>query len=329
MKISELLIAQMQACRLCPRRCGADRLHGRSGFCGGDDGPGIAAIAVHRGEEPVLSGGRGICNVFFSGCNLRCLYCQNSQISRFDGESPRKFPSLDAAVDRISEILAGGVARLGFVSPSHMAGRMAMIVEALRARGAKPVVVYNSGGYDSVETLRRLEGLVDVYLPDCKYMDARLAGAWSNAPDYPEVAAAALKEMYRQMGRVLHLDDEGLALRGLIVRHLVLPGQTANSVAVLRFLARELSPEVTLSLMAQYNPNAQVTGHPVLGRRLLPEEYAAVLREMEALGFSSGFIQDPDSAGCYNPDFSSDDPFAASGEPTCRPASRRASLRSS
>lgn len=309
MDYTEPLIARMRACRLCPRQCGANRLQGETGFCRSDAALHIAAITLHRGEEPVLGGERGICNVFFSRCNLGCLYCQNSQISRASSEIACKFTEIDAAVEHIAAILESGVTHVGFVSPSHMTAQMATIVEALWARGARPVVVYNSGGYDSVDTLRRLEGLVDVYLPDCKYMDAGLAGAWSNAPDYPEVAAAALGEMYRQMGHVLHLDDEGLALRGLIVRHLVLPEQRANSLAVLRFLARELSPRLTLSLMAQYRPTAAVAGHPQLGRRLAAGEYAEVLREMEALGFASGFVQEPESADCYNPDFSREDPF--------------------
>lgn len=186
---------------------------------------------------------------------------------------------------------------------------MVAMVEALWQEGWKPVIVYNSNGYDKVETLRQLEGLVDVYLPDCKYMDAGLAGELSGAADYPQVAAKALGEMYRQMGPVLHLDDDGLALRGMVVRHLVLPGQVENSLQVLRFLARELSPKLTLSLMAQYWPIAAVAAHAQLGRRINAEEYAAVLREMEELGFNEGFVQELASADCYWPDFSKKDPF--------------------
>jgi putative pyruvate formate lyase activating enzyme len=206
-------------------------------------------------------------------------------------------------------MLATGVDRLGFVSPSHMVAQMLAIIQEVRRRGFNPVIVYNSNGYDRVDTLRLLEAWVDVYLPDCKYSDSRLAGQWSGAPDYPEVAAAALREMYRQKGNVLHIDDDGLAERGLIVRHLVLPGAVANSLGVLRFLAEELSPRLTLSLMSQYCPIDAVADQPPLNRRLLPEEYAQVVAEMEHLGFTHGWVQEFSSADHYNPDFTRDSPF--------------------
>ncbi len=307
--LAHTLHAQMQHCRLCPRGCGVNRLAGQRGYCGLDGGLHIAAITRHRGEEPVLSGPDGMCNVFFSHCNLQCVYCQNSQISRNSTELPGGPLDFNAALERIMRLLDTGIERLGFVSPTHMVPQMAALVEALWQRGRHPVIVYNSGGYESAATLRLLEGLVDVYLPDCKYMDAGLARACSGAADYPEKAAAALREMYRQMGRVVQLDEQGLIRRGLIVRHLVLPGQTANSVAVLRFLARELSPGLSLSLMAQYCPNASVRQHPQLGRRLLASEYQSVLAEMERLGFVAGFAQKLASAENYWPDFSRDEPF--------------------
>lgn len=301
--LTEYWMEAMRACRLCPRNCGVNRLEEASGSCRSDARLHIAAITLHRGEEPVLSGPHGMCNVFFSHCNLRCNYCQNFQISRNTGDADTVL-SLHQAVEQIAAVLARGVERLGFVSPSHMVVQMVAIVEALWREGLRPVIVYNSSGYDRVETLRRLEGLVDVYLPDCKYMDAALAHRYSAAPDYPQVAAAALREMYRQMGNVLHLDDAGLALKGMIVRHLVLPGQVANSLAVLRFLARELSPRLTLSLMAQYYPTAAVADHPELGRRLYAREYDAVIREMETLGLENDFTQELESADYYRPDFS-------------------------
>ncbi len=226
--------ALLKSCTLCPRQCGVDRSAGAKGYCRIDDGFAIASITLHRGEEPVLSGGRGICNVFFSHCNLRCRYCQNVQISRNETRVKYGDWSLAQVVDRITAILESGVERLGFVSPSHMLPQMVTIIEALHRRGYHPVVVYNSNGYDRVEILRDLEQLVDVYLPDCKYSDAHLSAQWSGAGDYPSVAAAALKEMYRQKGHILHLDDDGLAVRGMIVRHLVLPGAVANSLGFSR-----------------------------------------------------------------------------------------------
>lgn len=306
---TQKFVEKMQACRLCPRNCGINRLQGEHGYCRCDHQQHIASITLHTGEEPVLSGPNGMCNVFFSHCNLQCIYCQNHQISCNDVVLTREQWNLKGATRQISRMLARGIRHVGFVSPSHLVTQMVAIVEALWQEGWKPVIVYNSNGYDKVETLRQLEGLVDVYLPDCKYMDAGLAKELSDAADYPQVAAKALREMYRQMGPVLHLDADGLALRGMIVRHLVLPGQVANSLQVLRFLAAELSPKLTLSLMAQYRPIAAVAAHPHLRRRLNCEEYAAVMREMEKLGFNDGFVQELVSADYYWPDFSKPDPF--------------------
>lgn len=301
--------AALARCTLCPRQCGVDRLVGPTGFCRIDDGLAIAAITRHRGEEPVLCGERGICNVFFGHCNLRCRFCQNVQISR--NHTPIKGAnwSLAQVVEQIIAILETGINHLGFVSPSHMVVQMVAIIEALHSRGRHPIVVYNSNGYDRVATLRALEGLVDVYLPDFKYSDTTLAGHYSAAPDYPEVAAAALAEMYRQKGNLLHLDDDGLAERGLIVRHLVLPGAVANSLGVLRLLAEDLSPRLSLSLMSQYQPTAAVADDPLLSRTLLPAEYDQVVAEMERLGFTHGWVQDVASPAYYNPDFKKDSPF--------------------
>ena len=299
----------LKACILCPRQCAVDRNSGAMGYCRIGDGFAIAAITLHRGEEPVLSGGGGICNVFFGHCNLRCRYCQNVQISRNETVVKHGDWSLARVVERICAILGTGVERLGFVSPSHMVPQMVAIIEALHRQGCHPLVVYNSNGYDRVETLRDLEHLVDIYLPDCKYSDPHLAAQWSGAGDYPAVAAAALKEMYRQKGHLLHLDDDGLAVRGMIVRHLVLPGAVTNSLGVLRFLAESLSPRITLSLMSQYQPIAEVADMESLGRNLFPGEYAQVVAEMERLGFENGWVQEFASAAHYNPDFDADSPF--------------------
>jgi putative pyruvate formate lyase activating enzyme len=280
------------------------------GYCRVDTGCHVASITLHRGEEPALSGTNGMCNVFFGHCNLRCRYCQNVQISRNQALVKGSDWSLGEVVEKIAAILATGVDRLGFVSPSHVTVQMVRIIQALHRRGFHPVVIYNSNGYDRVETLRALEEWVDIYLPDCKYSDPELAASWSGAADYPEVAAAALKEMYRQKGNLLHLDDNGLAERGMIVRHLVLPGAVKNSLGVLQFLARELSSRITLSLMSQYQPIAEVAGVEPLDRNLMPEEYERVVAEMERLGFEHGWIQDFASAAHYNPDFENDSPFA-------------------
>ena len=300
----------LRHCCLCPRRCGVDRFAGPSGYCRTGAGYAVSAVTVHRGEEPVISGERGICNVFFAHCNLRCGFCQNYQISRPQAHTGEECWTLDTVVAAIVRILDTGIDRLGFVSASHLVPQMAAIITAVRRQGFRPVVVYNSNGYDRVETLRHLDDLVDVYLPDCKYMDPVLSARWSGAGDYPEVAARALAEMYRQRGSVLHLDDQGLVTRGLIVRHLVLPGAVTNTRQVLRFLAESLSPRLTLSLMAQYNPTPLVAAESPLNRRLLPAEYAEAVAEMERLGFVNGWVQEFASAERYNPDFSAPVPFA-------------------
>jgi putative pyruvate formate lyase activating enzyme len=307
-------LERLTDCDICPRACHVDRTHGEFGVCGVGAGFEIASICLHRGEEPPLCGDTGICNVFFSRCNLSCVYCQNVDISRNRGPVLGRAMPLDAVVSEIGAILDRGTDLLGFVSPSHVIPQMRAIRAALAAHGRTPTVVMNTGGYDRVETLASLESEVDVYLPDMKYMDAALAGRLSGAADYPRVAAAALREMYRQKGPQIEFDDRGLARRGLIVRHLVLPGQVENSRRVLRFIARALSPEVHLSLMSQYHPMPAGAGDPQLRRRLRPDEYNAVLDEMDRLGFENGWTQELDASSAYVPDFSRKDPFDADAD---------------
>ena len=301
--------SELSRCVCCPRACGVDRIAGELGFCRtGADFP-IGSICVHRGEEPVFGGERGICNVFFTHCNLQCRFCQNHQISRNPSRALEERLSLEEVTRRIAAICEGGVRHLGFVSPSHCVPQMKAIILALRERGLRPVTVMNTNAYDRVRTLRGLEGLIDVYLPDLKFMDGDLAARMGGAADYPKVAARALREMFRQKGSYLYLDDDDLAQSGLIVRHLVLPGQTADSGRCLRFLAEELSPALHLSLMAQYDPTPAVMGDPELGRRLDPAQYAEVVAELERLGFHNGWVQECGSAESYRPDFTDAHPF--------------------
>ncbi len=297
----------MALCAASPRGCEADRAGGARGFCNAGEGLEIAAVCRHRGEEPVLSGRHGICNVFFSHCNLQCVYCQNHQISRND--SPIRELSLEEVVAAVAGSLDAGATHLGFVSPSHMIDQMKRIVAGVRAAGRAPVVVMNTNAYDRPGTLASLEGIVDLYLPDFKYMDADLAQELSGAADYPEIALAALREMYRQKGSNLSMREDGTAASGLIVRHLVLPGRVENSMAVLRAIAEELSPSVHLSLMSQYYPQPAMEGHPALDRTVSQEEYAAVREEMERLGFHRGWLQEWGSAITYQPDFTRPHPF--------------------
>lgn len=302
-------VQDFASCTLCPRECQADRKNGNRGYCKGDDKYHIAAVCLHHGEEPPVSGKEGICNVFFSNCNLQCIYCQNYQIS--DNRNPRIIPrlTLEEVTRKIIAFLDQGVRRIGLVSPSHCIPQVKSIIQAVRSSGYHPVWVYNTNGYDKAETIRSLEGWIDVWLPDFKYMDARLARSWSGAENYPEVVTAALREMFRQKGSTLLTDEQGGVESGLIIRHLVLPGQVENSLKILRFIARELSPRIHLSLMSQYYPTPNVADHPLLGKTLAPEEYLKVTEEMEKLEMEHGWIQDFDSSFHYRPDFDRDHPF--------------------
>jgi len=305
-------LKELARCTFCPRACGADRLRGKAGYCNSGAGFSIASICIHRGEEPAVSGPEGICNIFFTNCNLQCLYCQNHQISSNRLDHGSSDLSLTEVVGRIADLLDQGIRRVGFVSPSHFIPQVEVIIRTIRAQGFDPVWVYNSNGYDSVQSLRRLEGMIDVYLPDLKYLDADLAGKWSGAADYPVHAMAALREMYRQKGSPLHLADDGTAESGIIVRHLVLPGGVQNSLDVVRFLALELSPKIHVSLMSQYYPTGQVASLKELNRAITRSEYLTIVHELDRLGMHNGWIQEFESSEFYRPDFDLPHPFEKS-----------------
>ena len=293
------LMADSACCSLCPRRCGVPR---GEGFCGAAAEPEVATVCLHRGEEPPLN---PIANIFFAHCNLQCIYCQNYQISGA-GSRQSAVTSVDAIADRVALL---GTSMVGFVTAAHYIYAIPPIVDALRSRGLEPVVVYNSSGYESVEALRTLEGVVDIYLPDLKYMDSSLSALYSHAPDYPEVAAAALMEMKRQVGGSLKIDADGTAYRGLLVRHLVLPGHTDNSLRCVDWLADHLSPTSHLSLMAQYFPPRPDLPAP-LNRTLTADEYAVVLDHAVQMGFCNIWSQELNARSNYCPDFTKEgNPF--------------------
>ena len=302
-------IKLLSNCTLCPRECGVNRFRGGSGYCGTDAGYNIASICIHTGEEPVISGKNGICNIFFGSCNLRCIYCQNHEISRPGYITRQNFRATGTILDFLVSIFERGISSVGFVSPSHLVPQVKAIIKGLHSRGIFPVTVYNTNGYDKVEVVGSLDGLINVWLPDYKYVSSAAAASYSDAADYPTVAIKALKEMYFQKGSTLHINDEGIADNGLIIRHLVLPGAAGASKKALRRIAEELSPGVHISLMSQYHPVAEVSDHPLLSRSLYMEEYQAVVAEMERLGFRNGWVQDVDSYRHYRPDFSKDKPF--------------------
>lgn len=259
----------------------------------------ISHVCVHHGEEPVISGSNGIVNVFFTGCNMRCIYCQNYQISQ-EGVGRN---SVADPVRVIAKLLDEGCDTVGFVSPSHCVSSVKELIAALNQCGYNPITVYNSNGYDSVSKLQEIEGLIDVYLPDLKYATNELGRSLSNVGNYADVATKAIKEMYRQKGSMLIRDEQDKALSGLIIRHLVLPGYVDNSLQVLDIIANEISTSVHLSIMAQYNPTPNVDKHSTLSRCITAIEYEQVKRYFEVLGFRKGWFQELDSSQILNPDF--------------------------
>lgn len=299
----------LENCTLCPRECQVNRFEGGTGYCGTDSGLNIASICIHRGEEPSISGAKGICNIFFTGCNLHCLYCQNHEISQSGPLIGKARQELQIVLDKIEEILSKGIAGVGFVSPSHVVPQVKAIINGLNLRGLKPITVYNTNSYDKYESIRSLSGLIDVYLPDYKYVTSKMAAEYSDASDYPAIALIAIKEMYYQKGSTLRMDENDLAENGMLIRHLVLPGHVEESKNVLRSIAMELSPGVHLSLMSQYHPTYHVRNHPVLNRSLYKAEYESVVKTMEDLGFRNGWVQDMDSYKNYRPDFRREHPF--------------------
>ncbi len=283
-------------CTLCPRMCGVDRTAGERGFCGMPDRITAARAAAHYWEEPLISGEYGSGAVFFSGCTLRCRFCQNYEIST----EKRGWP-LDAARLReiFEDLIARGCHNINLVTPTHF---LPDILPALEPKLPVPVV-YNCGGYERVETLQALEGKVDVWLPDMKYSDPRLARALSAAPDYVETARAAILEMYRQTGPCVI--EDGLLKRGVLIRHLILPGQVDNSVGVLEWIA-DAFPKgaVQVSLMSQYVPMGPAAKVPPFDRRITEEEYDTVLSWLYLLGLDDGFVQGPEAASLeYVPEF--------------------------
>jgi putative pyruvate formate lyase activating enzyme len=300
---------ELKNCILCPHECGVDRLSGVKGFCRSGAGFAVSAIVAHYGEEPVISGKNGICNVFFAHCNLQCVFCQNHQISNNTLEIQQFDRNIDDVLAEIYAILDQGSHALGFVSPSHMIPQMKIIVQAVRETGRNPIIVYNTNGYDKVDTLKSLEGFVDVYLPDIKYFDPAISKKYSGVGNYPEVMRSALKEMYRQKGSTILYGDEGVVTSGLIIRHLVLPGEVENSKQVLNFVADEFFANIAISLMSQYFPAYLAGEYPNLSRKLNASEYQQIIEEMEHLGFYKGWIQEMESADHYQPDFQRDKPF--------------------
>lgn len=287
----------MSNCTLCPRHCGADRAGGKTGVCGVGERVLIARAAAHYWEEPCISGERGSGAVFFSGCSLKCVFCQNYEIS--SGMKGREV-TVEQLRDIFLRLADTGVHNINLVNPTHYS---AAIAEALERPIGIPVV-YNCGGYEKVETLKMLEGKIDIYLPDMKYSDNAAARRYSGAADYVETARAAIAEMYRQTGDYV-TDDEGLLRSGLVIRHLILPGLLENSKGVIDWVDDMFLPgSVLFSLMSQYTPCGKASMFPEINRCLTAAEYAEIQDHMDKSGIMDGFFQDMESAGEeFIPDF--------------------------
>jgi putative pyruvate formate lyase activating enzyme len=308
-KMLDFFERSIKQCNLCPRKCLTNRYDGELGYCKVGADPLVASITIHRGEEPVISGTKGICNIFFAHCNLVCSFCQNFQISRNNSLQSNWIGSYSLIVDLIIDILENGIDIIGFVSPTHQVYQMVKIIDDLHQRGYHPTVVYNTNCYDNPELLRELDGIVDVYLPDIKYYDDNLAKKYSDAPEYFNIAMAALKEMIWQKGTSIRLKDNGLIESGVILRHLVLPGLCNDSINIFNELEKRISNSITISLMSQYYPVNTNIPDKSFQRKVGKNEFESVIKTIEKLGFIRGWIQDLSSSNYYLPNFLTDTPF--------------------
>jgi putative pyruvate formate lyase activating enzyme len=301
------LEAMLGSCNICPKDCGNDRLSDEIAACYSGRLPIVSSYTAHFGEEPVLSGTKGAGNIFFGNCNLRCVYCQNYQISQTWKEQKKNEVTHERLAEMMLELQERGCHNIGFVSPTHFAPQMARAILIAAKKGLRLPIVYNTNAYDSVEVLKLLDGIVDVYLPDLKYADSDSGFEYSKVRDYKEHARAAIKEMHRQMGDELVFDNDGLLKRGLLIRLLVLPNGIADIEANLRWIRDELSPKTAISLMAQYyatNKAATDERYILLSRKISEGEWIEAVNLLFELGVEEGFMQEYEGAShYYRPDF--------------------------
>ena len=279
----------LEHCRVCPRECGVNRLkNDKMGFCRSGLNPVVSSASPHHGEEPPLSGTKGSGTIFFTNCSQRCVYCQNYPISQM-GNGVERTPGELAC--QMMSLQDAGCHNLNLVTPTHFMPQILKSLALAKERGFNLPIVWNSSGYESVEALRLLDGIVDIYLPDMRYSDNAPAMKYSAAPHYVEINQTAIKEMYRQVGNFV-LDDNGLAKRGLIIRHLILPGGISGTEGIMKFLAKEISKDVYISLMSQYFPAYRAKEFKEINRRITVEEYEEAYRIMRKYGLENGWVQE-------------------------------------
>lgn len=291
----------LEQCKLCPRSCGSNRAAGQTGYCGMSAEVKVARASLHMWEEPCISGTNGSGTVFFTGCPLKCVYCQNRTIAI--GSTGERI-----SIERLSEIFIElqekGAHNINLVTPTHYVPQIVEALKSAKEKGLHIPIVYNTGSYEKAETIQALEGLVDIYLPDCKYYDSELAAKYSNAPDYFKVASDAIEEMVRQVGKPMF--EGNLMKRGVIVRHMILPGHTKDSRKIIERLYKTYGDDIYISIMNQYTPLPQMKNFPEINRRITAREYDKVVDYAISLGIENAFIQEGETAKeSFIPDFES------------------------
>ncbi len=290
----------MSACNLCPRKCSVDRENGKKGYCGEGSRIKIGRAALHFWEEPSISGERGSGTVFFSGCNLACVYCQNRAIS---AEHTGRFVTEDELCDIFLSLQSEGAHNINLVTPTHFIPQIVKSLVMAKKRGLRIPIVYNCGGYESVDALRALEEIVDIYMPDFKYFDEKYALRYSNAPNYFDIATAALSEMFRQVGKN-EFGEDGMMKRGVLVRHMLLPGLLFDSKKIIDYLYSEYGDDIFISIMSQYTPLPWVEKYPEINRKISQEYYSSLVDYAVSLGVKNAYIQDGEAASeSFIPEF--------------------------
>jgi len=287
-EVTEKLFCGLQSCDICPRRCKVNRLEGEIGFCKTAKLPKVYSFMCHHGEEPPVSGTRGSGTIFFSHCNMGCVYCQNYEFSQLGKGREHEFTELAKIMLTLQE---SGCHNINLVTPTHVLPQILKALEIAISQGLSIPLVYNTSGYELVETLRLLEGIVDIYLADMRYADNVISQKFSFAPDYPGYNQEAIKEIHRQVG-LAEFDKDGLIRRGLIIRHLVLPNHASGTDEIMRFIAEEISEDTYVSLMSQYLPYYKASGYPEISRRLKNSEYEEAKKILERYNLLNGWIQE-------------------------------------
>ncbi len=302
---SEEAYKNLLSCTSCPRNCKVDRVNGEYGICTSGHLPVVSSYTPHFGEEPVLSGTRGAGNIFFGNCNLKCIYCQNFEIS----QNPKAERNNEVSHERLAEIMLElqnkNCHNIGLVSPTHFSATILKSIYLAAEKKLNLPIIYNTNGYDSVEMLKLYDSVVDIYLPDFKYGNSEYAKKYSLVDNYFEKAKEAIKEMFRQVGDELVYDGD-MVVRGLIIRHLILPNDLSETEKVFKFIAEELSPNVHISLMSQYYPANKSYKDILINRALRKSEYERALHLLDKYGLQNGWTQEMESAESYHPDFNKD-----------------------